>query len=243
MSQYVYGRNVVKQLLKDGKQVHEIVILEGLKDRDLEQSVQRAKVNVRTMGRKKMDQLLQTDNHQGIAALIDDYKMYSLEEVLHAIPNGKMPLLLMLDGIEDPHNLGAMLRISDAIGVDGIIIGKHRSVSLTPTVAKVSTGAIDTVKVAQVTNLVKTIETLKEKGYWVIGSDLENSKDYTQGTYDVPLVLVIGNEGAGMSQLVKKNCDYCISLPMIGTVQSLNASVACGIMLYEINNQRRSKLK
>ncbi|MGL5978474.1 MAG: 23S rRNA (guanosine(2251)-2'-O)-methyltransferase RlmB [Erysipelotrichaceae bacterium] len=241
MVQYVYGKNVVKQLIRDGKTIHEILMMDGMKDRDLESLVKRANLKVKVMGKKKMDAVLKADNHQGIAALIDEYKLYTIDEVVASIPDGKLPLLVLLDGLEDPHNLGAMLRTSDAIGVDGIIIGKHRSVGLTPTVAKVSTGAIDTVKVAQVTNMVKTIEYLKKQGYWVVGTDLENAKDYTEAMYDVPLVLVIGNEGTGISPLVKKNCDYCISLPMLGSVQSLNASVACGIMLYEIHNQRRKK--
>lgn len=241
MAQYVYGKNVVKQLLKDGKKIHELLIVDGMKDRELEQAIKNARINVKVVGKKKMDQILNADNHQGVAALIDDYKLYSIEEVVSSIKKDKLPLLLMLDGIEDPHNLGAMLRTCDAIGVDGVIIGKHRSVGLTPTVAKVSTGAIETVKVAQVTNLVKTMEYLKKQGYWIVGTDLENSRDYVEGTYDVPLVIVIGNEGSGISPLVRKNCDYCISMPMVGSVQSLNASVACGVILYEVFNKRRSK--
>lgn len=184
-----------------------------------------------------MDQLL-NGNHQGIAACIDDYKTWELEELLESIPQGKQPLLVMLDGLEDPHNLGAILRTCDCIRADGVIIGKHRNVRLTPTVAKVSTGAIDTVKVSVVTNLVQAIKYLKKQGYWVVGTDFENSRDYREGQYDVPLVLVIGSEGFGISSLVKKNCDYCVRLPMEGSVSSLNASVATGILLYQIHAQR-----
>lgn len=236
--QYVYGKNVVKQLLADRKKIYEILIMEGLKDKELEATVKKSGVPFKVVGKRKMDQLLNASNHQGIAASIDDYKMYSLDEILDSIPQGKLPLLVMLDGLEDPHNLGAILRTCDCIGVDGVIIGKHRSVQLTPTVAKVSTGAIDTVKVAAVTNLVQTIDTLKAKGFWVAGAEYENSRDYRQGQYDVPLLLVIGSEGFGISKLVKKNCDYTIALPMVGSVTSLNASVACGILLYEIYSQR-----
>lgn len=239
--QIVYGKNVVKQLLSSNKKIHELYIVEGFNDKEFDKYIREQKTIVKKMGKKKLDQITNEGNHQGIAAQIDDYKIYSMEELVNSAKDKTNPVFLMLDGLEDPHNLGAMLRTCDAIGVDGIIVGKHRSVGLTPTVAKVSTGAIDTVKVAQVTNLVKTIEYLKDKGFWVVGTDIDNSRNYTEGTYDVPLVVIIGNEGVGMSSLVKKNCDYCISLPMVGSVQSLNASVACGIIMYEIYNQRITK--
>lgn len=238
MTQYVYGKNVVKQLLNERKKVYEILMAEGSKDAALEQEIKSQRIPLKVMGKKKMDQLLQAQNHQGIAALIDDYKTYELEELLASIPKDKTPLLVMLDGLEDPHNLGAILRTCDCVGVDGVIIGKHRNVKLTPTVAKVSTGAIDTVKVSMVTNLAQSIKYLKKQGYWVVGADLDKSRDYREGQYDVPLVLVIGSEGFGISSLVKKNCDYCVRLPMAGTVTSLNASVATGILLYQIYANR-----
>lgn len=237
MGQYVYGKNVVKQLLKDNKKIYDVVLLENFKDKELEKKIRDKHIKISYMNRKKMDASF-SGNHQGIAAMIDDYKTYTIDEVLAAIPQGKLPLLVMLDGIEDPHNLGAILRTCDCIGADGVIIGKHRNVGLNATVAKVSTGAIDTVKVAQVTNLSKTLQYLKEKGYWVAGADIENAISYRDGNYDVPLVLVIGSEGFGISSLVKKNCDYLIKLPMVGSVTSLNASVACGILLYEIYAKR-----
>lgn len=235
--QYVYGKNVIKQLLKDNKTIHEIILQEGIRDHVLESEIRRKQIPVKIMGKKKMDQMLQ-GNHQGIAAAIDDYKTWDIEELLESIPRGKQPLLVMLDGLEDPHNLGAILRTCDCVGVDGVIIGKHRNVRLTPTVAKVSTGAIDTVKVSMVTNLAQTIKYLKKQGYWVVGTAFENSRDYREGQYDVPLVLVIGSEGFGISNLVQKNCDYCVRLPMEGSVTSLNASVATGILLYQIHAQR-----
>lgn len=237
MGQYVYGKNVIKQLLEDDKKIHEVILAEGFKDQALLAQIKQKNIVIKTMNRKKMDIKL-SGNHQGVAALIEDYKIYTLDEVITSIPEGKMPLLVMLDGLEDPHNLGAILRTCDCIGVDGVIIGKHRSVSLTPTVAKVSTGAIDTIKVAQVTNLSKSIQELKDKGYWIVGADIENAQDYRQMKYDMPLVLVIGSEGSGISPLVRKNCDFCVKLPMLGKVSSLNASVACGILLYEIYAKR-----
>ena len=235
--QYVYGKNVVRQLLEEDKKIYEIILMDGFKDAKILSLLKGKKFPVKSMNRHKMDAKL-NGNHQGIAALIDAYKMYTLEEVLAAIPEGKMPLLLMLDGMEDPHNLGAILRTCDCVGVDGVIIGKHRSVTLTPTVAKVSTGAIETIKVAQVTNLSRTLQELKEKGYWVVGADMENATSYRKANYDMPLVLVIGSEGFGISSLVRKNCDFCVKLPMVGKVSSLNASVACGILLYEIFAKR-----
>lgn len=238
MTQYVYGKNVVKQLLSEDKKIYEIMMAEGVKDAALEADIKAQKIPCKVMGKKKMDQLLQAQNHQGIAALIDDYKTYELEEILEGIPKGKMPLLVMLDGLEDPHNLGAILRTCDCVGVDGVIIGKHRNVKLTPTVAKVSTGAIETVKVSVVTNLAQSLKYLKKQGYWIAGAGFENSRDYREGQYDVPLVLVVGSEGFGMSALVEKNCDYTVRLPMEGSVSSLNASVACGILLYQVHAQR-----
>lgn len=238
MSQYVYGKNVVRQLISDNKKIHEILLMEGLKDREMENLILSKKISVRRLNRKQMDKVLNATNHQGIAASIDDYKVYTLDEVIEAIPQGKQPLLIMLDGLEDPHNLGAILRSADCVNADGVIIGKHRSVQLTPTVAKVSTGAIDTVKVASVTNLSKSLVQLKKQGFWVVGADIDQAIDYRKGQYDVPLVLVIGSEGFGISDLVKKHCDYMVALPMEGSVTSLNASVAAGILMYEIYSKR-----
>lgn len=238
MTQYVYGKNVVRQLLKDQKKIYEVILAEGMKDRELEDLLKECRIMPNIMGRKKMDQLFAGANHQGVAAKIDDYKTYEIDEILESIPKGKMPLFVMLDGLEDPHNLGAILRTCDCVGVDGVIIGKHRNVKLTPTVAKVSTGAIDTVKVSMVTNLTQTIKYLKKQGYWIVCADLNNSRDYREGQYDVPLVLVIGSEGFGVSPLIQKNCDYSVRLPMQGTVTSLNASVATGVMLYQVFNAR-----
>lgn len=238
MTQYVYGKNVIRQLIEQDKTIYEIILLDTLKDKDLEQAVRRKNIPMKQMGRKKMDALFQNANHQGVAAKIDDYKTYEIEDILRAVPEQKTPLLVMLDGLEDPHNLGAILRTCDCIGVDGVILGKHRCVGLTPTVAKVSTGAIDTVKVAIVNNLSQTLQKLKKEGFWVAGADAKNAMDYRRGQYDVPLVLVIGSEGFGISPLVRKHCDYAVCLPMEGSVTSLNASVACAILLYQIHAQR-----
>lgn len=238
MTQFVYGKNVVKSLLADKKRIHEIIMLDNFKDVEIEKDLKDQRIPLRKTGRKQLDKIAEGGNHQGIIAKIDDYKIYEIDQILASIPKEKLPLLVLLDELEDPHNLGAILRTSDCVEVDGIIVGKHRSVSLTPTVAKVSTGAIDTVKVAMVTNLTQTLKYLKEQGYWIVGTDMRDSQDYRQAKYDMPIVLVIGSEGSGISPLVKKQCDFFVKLPMAGSVTSLNASVACGILLYQIYSQR-----
>lgn len=239
MANYSYGKNVIRQLLMDNKKIFKIYMQEGFKDPQIESLIRKKNLPVEILNKQKMSKMFDTTSHQGIAASIEEYKTYTVDEILASIPKGKLPLLVMLDGLEDPHNLGAILRTCDCIGADGVIIAKNRSVQLTPTVAKVSTGAIDTVKTAVVTNLSQTIEQLKQKGFWVAGADGDaKASDYRALKYDVPLVLVIGSEGFGISKLVKKNCDYLVKLPMVGSVTSLNASVACAILLYEIYSKR-----
>ena len=160
MTQYVYGKNVVNQLLQNKKTIYEVILSDGWKDKNIVNTLKKRDIPIKILGKKKMDALLKNENHQGIAAKIDDYKTYDIEDLLEAVPEGKLPLFVLLDGIEDPHNLGAILRTCDCVGADGVILGKHRSVALTPTVAKVSTGAIDTIKVAVVNNLTQTLEQL-----------------------------------------------------------------------------------
>lgn len=237
MSQYVYGKNTVSQMLKNGKDFQKLYIMENSHNQDIEGLARKQKIRVEHLSKMEMNRL--TDgNHQGVIGLIDDYKTYSIEEVLQRIPYGKTPLLVLLDGLEDPHNLGAILRTCDAVGCDGVILRKNRSVTLNSTVAKVSCGAIDTVPVAEVNNLTETIKMLKKQGYWVVGADNNEAKDYRAVDYNMPLVLVIGSEGFGISRLVRENLDYSVVLPMVGEMSSLNASVATGIMLYEIYSQR-----
>ena len=238
MTQIVYGKNVVTQLLKGEETIHELLLMKGWKDQQIVRMANQRQIPIRWLTRAQLDAKVKDPHHQGIAARIDAVRTYSIEELLAAVPKDRHGLFVMLDELEDPHNLGAILRSCDAVGVDGVIIGKHRSVSLTPTVAKVSTGAIHTVKVSVVTNLAQTLQQLKEQGYWVVGADRENAQDYRTASYDVPLVLVIGSEGFGLRPLVKKQCDYFVSLPMVGKVNSLNASVACAILLYKIYEQR-----
>lgn len=239
MRQYIYGKNTVLESLKGNKPVYQVYMMKNMKDDKIISLAKEknAKVNIVT-SKGVLNDLVGSVVHQGIVAQVEGYDYYSIDEIIRSIPKGKQPLLLMLDGLEDPHNLGAILRTCDAVEVDGVIIGKNRSVGLTPTVAKVSTGAIDHVKVAQVTNLSRTLDDLKKQGYWVVGCDLDESQDYRAIEYNMPTVIVIGSEGFGISRLVKKQCDMNVVLPMTGHVTSLNASVATAVILYQVYNSR-----
>ena len=231
---YIYGKNTVRQALADNKKIEKIFIANN---NEMLQLARSRNLKVKECSKNELDKMVK-GNHQGVVAVVEDYRLYTVDEIVNSIPDGKLPLLLMLDGIEDPHNLGAIIRTADCAGVDGIIYKKHNAASLNSTVAKVSCGGIENVKVAEVTNLKQTIGKLKEMGYWVCGTDVNKASDYRSLAYDVPLVLVIGAEGKGMSRLVKEECDFLVKLPMFGKVTSLNASVAAGILMYEINNKR-----
>ncbi len=234
MINYAYGKNVVLQMIKNQKPIEKILLTSKVLDSELKQLFTKQNITYQIVERRELDQLTNNQVHQGIVALIEEYRLYQLSDIMS---KDNQSLLVMLDGLNDPHNLGAILRTCDATKVDGVIIGKHRSVSLNATVAKVSTGAIDTVKVAEVTNLVKTIEELKKAGYWIVGCDMEGQSFY-QPKFDTPICLVIGSEGFGLSRLVKEHCDYFISIPMLGQITSLNASVACALVLYQVQHRR-----
>ena len=238
MKEWIYGKNTVKELLTGPRQVYEVMIQNQSKNDDIVKLCRKNNIKMRMTDKNGFIKLVGNVNHQGVMALIDGYDYTPLEDIVRNIPEGKQPLLLMLDGMEDPHNLGAILRTCDVIGVDGVIIGKKRSVGLNATFAKVSTGAIDHVPVAQVTNLSRTLDSLKKEGFWVVGCELDNSTDYRAVDYNMPLVLVIGSEGFGISRLVKEHCDMNVILPMVGHVNSLNASVATAVLLYQVYNSR-----
>jgi len=238
MGQYIYGKNTVLEALKGDKEVYKLYLLKNTADSKIIHLCQKKHIEYVVTDKTELFHLVGKVVHQGIVAKVKGYDYTPLNEILSSIPKEKQPLLLMLDGLEDPRNLGAILRTCDAIGVDGVIIGKNRSVGLTSTVAKVSTGAIDYVKVAQVTNLSRTLDDLKKQGFWVVGCDLNESKDYRAIDYNMPLVIVVGSEGFGISRLVKKQCDMNVVLPMEGHVTSLNASVAAALILYQVYNSR-----
>ena len=234
MTQIVYGKQMVRQVLKENRSVKKL-FLQNPKP-ELEELARRSGVPVVMMDRRKLTKLAESENHQGAAAEIEPYKTVSLEELIQN-KKGEYGFLIMLDEIEDPHNLGAVLRTADAAGADGVIFKKTHNASLTPTVAKVSAGAIDTVKCAAVTNLTRTAQELKKQGYWIVGADMDGV-DYRTLNYDFNTVLIIGNEGKGISRLLSEQCDYIVSLPMRGTIQSLNASVSAGILMYGIDAAR-----
>lgn len=237
MSQYVYGKNVVSSMLKDKREILTLFLLEGRKDSETVNLAKAQNIKIRYVSKAELDRLVK-GNHQGYIAEVREYPTYSIQEIVSAIPEGKQPLIVALDSLQDPHNLGAILRTMSCVGGDGVIIEKNRSVSLNGTVAKVSVGAIETVKVAQVTNLAQTLRKLKEMGFWIIGTDVNQAQDYRRVRYDMPVVLVIGSEGSGMRRLIAETCDLKVRLPMEGDIGSLNASVACGILLYQIYSQR-----
>ncbi len=236
MAQCIYGRNTVRSALKEGK-VQVLYLLSSLHDKELERECDQKGVRVIRKSLKDLDQMVR-GVHQGIVAEITNYEYLDLESLIKKSKLSKYPLLVILDGIKDPHNLGAIMRSCDAFGAQGIIVSKHNQVGLTSTVAKVSTGAIDHVRVAQVSNLNNAIKTLKEEGYWVVSSDGSATKDYRQIDYKCPIALVVGSEGEGISRLVLSNSDFIVKIPMCGSVNSLNASVATAVILAEIYNNR-----
>lgn len=235
MAQYLYGKNVVKQLLYDKSDIQKLYL--AVKDSQIEQLASKNHIKIERVDKAFLDKVCKTTNHQGVAVLKNEYKEYTVEQIVNSA-SGHNGLIVMLDELNDPHNLGAILRTCDCVGVDGVIIKKNNAVGLNSTVAKVSVGAIDTVKVASVTNLTKTLDYLKEQGYWVYGTGFEKAIDYREPNYDHNVVLVIGNEGKGITRLVKENCDYIVKLPMVGKISSLNASCATAVLLYEVFNKR-----
>ena len=211
MAQFVYGKNVVKQMLIDNSKIKQIYM--SVDDRDVEQLARKQRVQLKRVDKKTLTQMTKTDRHQGVVAEVDPYRLYSVDEIVQSVSEDGKGLIIMLDELEDPHNLGAILRTADAIGATGVIFKKTNAVGLTPTVAKVSAGAIDTVKCASVTNLSRTLEDLQKKGWWAVGTDMDG-QDYRSVKYDFNTVLIIGNEGKGISRLLREKCDFVVSLPM-----------------------------
>lgn len=245
----VYGKNVFETLKDSPDQILDLYIQNGAKDRRIEKILSTLPKNIRlkTVSKKEMDKMTEQGVHQGIAARVKDLPMLSLEELIEKAAKkeeqtGRLPLLVALDEIQDPHNVGAILRSADAAGADGVILCKHKGAGLTPAAVKTSAGAAYSMPVASVSSLTQALKKLKDHGYWVAGSDFDQtSVDYRKGLYDRKLVLVIGNEGKGMSKSVKDACDFKVHIPMRGQVQSLNASVAAGILMYEIQAMREKE--
>ncbi|WP_129730287.1 MULTISPECIES: 23S rRNA (guanosine(2251)-2'-O)-methyltransferase RlmB [Bacillaceae] len=239
--EYIIGRNPVIEALKSGRDINKIWVAEGANKGQIHTVLQLAKeqgVIVQQAPNKKLDQLAE-GNHQGVIAHVAAYKYAELDDLFRrAEKQQETPFFLILDEIEDPHNLGSIMRTADAVGAHGIIIPKRRAVGLTAAVAKASTGAIEYIPVVRVTNLTRTIEELKERGIWIAGTDAKGTDDYRRLDGTMPLGLVIGSEGKGMSRLVREQCDFLVRLPMAGKVTSLNASVAAGLLMYEVYRKR-----
>ena len=235
----IVGRHAVKSAAQSDREINKVYIQEGINKQQIKpilDILKERKIMVQQVPKSKLDQMSDVP-HQGIAAQISPYEYTELEDFLETV-QGKLATVMILDGLEDPHNLGSIIRTADAIGVDGVIIPKHRSVTLNSTVVKASTGAIEHVPVMRVTNLAQTIDRLKEAGFWVCGTDAKKSVDYRKMDAGMPLAIVIGSEGEGMSRLVKDKCDFLVHLPMIGHVNSLNASVAASLLMYEVYRKR-----
>lgn len=230
---FVYGKNVVIETLKNNQPIKKAIIYKNFQDKNIISALQKKNIPIKFVEKFELDKLA-NGNHQGIMISIPDYEYVSLDELLEK----ENPLLVILDHLEDPHNLGAIVRTCEAAGVDGIIIPKNRSVEVTSTVMRTSVGALDYVKIARVANLTETMNYLKKQGFWIVGTDMDG-EDYQEIDYRGKTVLVIGNEGSGMSRLVKENCDFIASIPMNGHVNSLNASVAAGIVIYEAISKRK----
>lgn len=239
---YIMGKSPVMEALKSKRDINKILIAESANRGQMQQVIHLAKeshVLVQFVPKKKLDELVE-GNHQGVVAQVAAYQYAELDDLFAiAEKRNEAPFFLLLDEIEDPHNLGSIMRTADATGVHGIIIPKRRAVGLTATVAKTSTGAIEHVPVVRVTNMARTIEELKERGVWIAGTDAKGSLDYRQFDGTMPLGLVIGSEGKGMGRLIREKCDFLIQLPMAGHVTSLNASVAAAILMYEVFRRRR----
>lgn len=229
----VYGKNVCLEYLESNKKINKIYLSDKFNDNEIKDLINRRHINVKYVGKNEMDRKC-SGLHQGIIMEVEDYKYASIDTIL----NKDSALVVMLDHIEDPHNFGAIIRTCEAAGVDGIIIPSDRSVEVNSTVIKTSVGTTEKVNIIRVTNLVNMINELKKNGYWIFGTDMAG-EDYTKLDYKGKTCIICGNEGHGMSPLIRKNCDFIASIPMNGSVNSLNASVATGIVLFEAVNKRR----
>lgn len=241
MENKIEGRNAVLEALRAGKPIDKLYVLDGCPDGPVRTIIREAKKGdtiINYVKKERLDQLSETGHHQGVIAMAASYEYATVEDILEkAREKGEAPFIFVLDNIEDPHNLGAMIRTANLAGAHGVIIPKRRAVGLTPTVARTSAGAINYTPVAKVTNLKQTMEQLKKEGMWFVCADMDGTP-YYQIDLKGPMGLVIGNEGEGVSRLIKETCDFVASIPMKGDIDSLNASVAAGVLAFEIARQR-----
>lgn len=243
--QYIIGRNPVIEILKSGKEIEKLLLLDGQLKGSINKILAIAKdekIIIQHVDKNKLDQISNGGNHQGVAVLTTSYNYSSLDEILgKAKKLDEDPFVLILDGIEDPHNLGAIIRTAECAGVHGIIIQNRRAAQVSQGVYKSSAGAVEHTLVAKVTNISDTIEKLKEKGLWIYGADSDGENYYFHTNLKGPIALVIGNEGKGISRLVKEKCDLLVKIPMSGDISSLNASNAASILIYEVVRQNFDK--
>ena len=241
----VEGRNAVLELLESDRDINKIFISDGEKHGSINKIIALAKekkVIINEVSRSKLNQMAQTENNQGVIAIVPPYNYCEVDDILEvAKSKNEKPFILILDGIEDPHNLGSIIRTAETAGAHGIIIPKRRAATVNSTVSKVSAGAVEYMKIARVNNITDTINYLKENDVWVCGTDMNTDKYYYEEDFTCGIAIVIGSEGFGMSRLVKENCDFLVKIPMKGKITSLNASVSAGIVMYEVVKQRKNK--
>ena len=240
----VEGRNAVLELLESGRDINKIYIADGEKHGSINKIIAIAKekkIIINEVSRAKLNQMAQTENNQGVIAIVPPFNYCEVDDIINlATERKEKPFILILDGIEDPHNLGSIIRTAETAGGHGIIIPKRRACGVNSTVAKVSAGAVEYMKIARVNNINDTIEYLKKMDVWICGTDMEAKKYYDEEDYTGGIGIVIGSEGFGMSRLVKENCDFLVKIPMKGKITSLNASVSAGIIMYEVVKQRKN---
>ena len=240
----IEGRNAVLELLESGRDINKIYVSEGEKYGSINKIIAKAKerkIIINEISRTKLNQMAQTENNQGVIAVVPPFNYCEVEDILEETKRkNTKPFILILDGIEDPHNLGSIIRTAECSGVHGIIIPKRRSASVNSTVNKTSAGSVQYMRIARVNNLNDTLNYLKERNIWIYGTDMDAKSFYDEQNYSGGVGVVIGSEGFGMSRLVKENCDFLIKIPMKGHINSLNASVSAGIVMYEILKQRRN---
>lgn len=243
----VEGRNAVLELLESGKDINKIFVEKGEKHGSIHKIIAIAKerrIIIVEKEKRQMQEMAQNQNYQGVIAIVPPFEYCEIEDILEeAEKRNEDPFVLILNGIEDPHNLGSIIRTAETSGVHGIIIPKRRAAAVNSTVAKTSAGAVEYMKIARVTNISDAIDKLKRAGLWICGTDINTEKYYYNQDLTGPIGIVIGNEGSGMSEKVRKNCDFLVKIPMKGKVTSLNASVSTGIVIYEALKQRLNKMK
>lgn len=238
----IYGRKPVLEAINAGVDIEVIYIAYGQQGDIIHKiftAAKKSQIKITQLSLQKFNDLARDVNTQGVIALKSGTKFFELDDLIQSTKKSKYPLLLLLDSIQDPHNLGAIFRTAECAGVDGVIITTNQSSPITETVEKISAGAVSHLKICKVTNLVRAIELLKKENFWVVGSSLTDSKDYTSIDYKMPVALVLGNEEKGIRKLVSENCDFLVKIPMQGKIDSLNVSVATGILLFEINRQKK----